>query len=116
MGEIVIFSRNLCITFAVIAVPLLLLWRIERYKLNKTKKSVEEIPQELREMHVEECTADYEIGKQKMKYAMRNLGKGLAIYALFLIPGIFRFWGRWEEISEYLMIPRFFWLSFFFLR
>lgn len=108
MSELVIFLRNLCITLAVISVPLLLMWQIECYKLKKAKKSVKEIPQDLRENLMAECVEEYETGKQKIKYVVRNLGKGLALYVLFLLPGLFRFRGDWEEISEYLMVSSFF--------
>ena len=107
MSELMIFLRNLCITLAVISIPLLLLWWIERYKLNKVKKSVKEIPQELRENVMAVCAEENDIGKQKIQYAVHNLGKGMALYVLFLIPGVFRLWGDWKEIPEYLMISSF---------
>lgn len=43
MSAFVMLLRNLCITLAVISVPLLLIWWMERYKLDKVKKSVEKI-------------------------------------------------------------------------
>ena len=89
MSELMIFLRNLCITLAVISVPLLLMWLIERYKLNKAKKSAEEISQDLRENLLKDCTEEYEIGKQKIKYAVRNLGKGWHYIFFFLSRGFF---------------------------
>ena len=38
MSEFLMLLRNLCITLAVISVPLLLIWWMERHKLDKVKK------------------------------------------------------------------------------
>lgn len=104
MSEIIIFIRNFTCTLAVISIPLLILWLIERYKMRRVEKSVEDLPEDLKEALCVGYVEEEVSLKLKMKYAMRNMGKGVGLYVFCVLFGMLRTKRGVEEIKEYLMV------------
>ena len=99
MSEIAIFIRNLICTLAVISIPLLIIWLIERYKKRRAQKSLEDLPEEIKDALCGGYVEGVALGKLRIRYALRNVGKGVGFYVFCVLFGMLRMKGG-AEVSK----------------